>query len=270
MAIFRSSRGALHYESMGAGPPVVLLHGFTNYGLSWAPQLPALVPAGYHVVVPDLPGHGRSAPATGVCTVDDLASDVSALLDHLDEGPAALCGLSLGGMVAQQLALDRPDLVRALVVANSRASFVGAALEAAVDGWIALFEQEDGAVKRLRATWPGLVNEAFRESAPGRAAYDAWTRVLARVPGSSLCSVARGMTRFDLRGRLAPLRMPVVVIAGQEDRLFTPEQTREIADEIASAISTVIPGAGHLSNLDSADVFNQLLLDFLARHFPSS
>jgi 3-oxoadipate enol-lactonase len=156
-----------------------------------------------------------------------------------------------------------------MVGANSRACFVGPELEAAVDGWIALFEQEDGPVKRLQATWAGLVNAACRESATGRAAYDAWTRVLARVPGSSLSAVARGMTRFDLRGRLASLHIPVLVIAGEEDRLFRPDQTREIAAEIAQASFTVIPGAGHLSNLDSADLFNRRLLDFLARHFPA-
>jgi 3-oxoadipate enol-lactonase len=270
MAIFASSRGALRYETLGAGLPVVLLHGFTNYGLSWAPQLPALIPAGYRVILPDFHGHGASEPATAACTVEDLVSDISALLEHLGEGPAILCGLSLGGMVAQQMAIARPDRVRGIVVANSRASFIGPALAAATESWIALFEQEDGPVKRLRATWPNLVNDTFRESAAGRAAFEAWQRVLTRLPGSSLSWVARGMSRFDARGRLAALRLPALVITGEHDRLFSPEQGREIANEIAGSSYAMIPGAGHLSSLDSADRFNRLLLDFLAAQWPAA
>jgi 3-oxoadipate enol-lactonase len=83
MAIFESRRGDLHYELFGAGRPIVLIHGFTNFGLSWSPQLSALVHAGYRVILPDLHGHGASQPATALCTVEDLATDMVALLDHL-------------------------------------------------------------------------------------------------------------------------------------------------------------------------------------------
>src|SRR5262249_17864333 len=81
MPIFQSERGRLHYEELGAGRPVLLIHGFTNYGLAWAPQLAALVHAGYRVILPDLHGHGASAPATSLCTVADLAADMVRLLD---------------------------------------------------------------------------------------------------------------------------------------------------------------------------------------------
>lgn len=270
MAIFPSGRGPLHYEALGAGRPIVLIHGFTNYGLAWAPQLPALVHTGYRVILPDLHGHGASQPATALCTVADLAADLAALLDHLGAGPAVLCGLSLGGMVALQMAVDEPGRVAGLIVANSRSSFTGPEMAAIVDGWLALFRQADGPLKRLYATWPALANEAFRESSAGRAVLDAWARVLAAVPGDSLCHVAQGMLRFDRRGRLGAVRAPTLVISGEHDRLFSPAQAREIADEIPSADNVVIPGAGHLSSLDSADRFNRLLLDFLAAHVPAA
>jgi 3-oxoadipate enol-lactonase len=264
MAIFQSRRGPLHYEALGAGRPIMLIHGFTNYGLAWAPQLSALVHAGNRVILPDLHGHGASQPATALCTVADLATDMAALLDHVGIGPAVLCGLSLGGMVAQQMAIDHPDRVAALIVANSRSSFSGPELAAIVDGWIALFRQDEGPLKRLRATWPTLVSEAFRESSSGRAVFDAWARVLAAVPGSSFCHVAQGMTHFDVRRRLGAIRAPSLVICGEHDHLFSPDQAREIASEIAGSAYVVIPGAGHLSSLDSSDQFNRLLLDFLA------
>jgi 3-oxoadipate enol-lactonase len=265
MPIFQSVRGYLHYEEVGTGRPVVLLHGFTNFGLCWAPQLASLVHAGYRVILPDLHGHGRSQPATTLTTVPDLAADVAALLDHLGVQRVMLCGLSLGGMIAQQMAIDQPARVTSLIVVNSRSSFTGPAMTAMVDSWIALFREENGPLKRLQTTWPALVNEAFRESPSGRAAFEAWAQVLAAVPGSSLCHVARGMAQFDLRGRLAAIRSPVLVIGAEQDRLFSPDEGRKIADEIAGSVYVLISGAGHLSNLDSADQFNRLLLDFLSR-----
>jgi len=268
MGIFQLGRHSLHYEDVGAGPVILLIHGFTNYGLSWTPQLAALVYAGYRVILPDLRGHGLSTPATELCTIPDLASDIADLLDHLGTGPVALCGPSLGGNVGLQMALDQPDRIAALVVANSRSSFVGPEMNAIVDGWIALFSQQDGPLKRLRATWPMLVNESLRESAGGRSIYDAWARVTALVQGSSLSFVAQGMNRLNLRGRLSAIRAPVLVIAGQHDRLFSPDDGREISREIAGSTCEIIPGAGHLSNLDSPDQFNRQLLDFLAAHFP--
>jgi 3-oxoadipate enol-lactonase len=76
------------------------------------------------------------------------------------------------------------------------------------------------------------------------------------------------MTHFDLRARLAAIHTPALVLSGEHDRVFVPEQSREISDQIAGSHCSVIPGAGHLSSLDSADQFNVLLLNFLAAHFP--
>jgi 3-oxoadipate enol-lactonase len=182
-------------------------------------------------------------------------------------GPVDLCGLSLGGMVALQMAIDQPNRVASIIVANSRSSFTGPENTAMVNAWIALFLQEDGPLSRLRTTWPTLVNDEFRESAQGRAALDAWAGVLATVPDFSLCHIAQGMTQFDLRGRLAAISAPALVISGEHDRLFSPDQSREISDQIAGSRCSVISGAGHLSSLDSSDQFNRLLLDFLAANF---
>jgi 3-oxoadipate enol-lactonase len=262
MGIFQIGRFRLHYEDLGSGRPIVVIHGFTNYGLSWTPQLAALVHSGYRVIVPDLRGHGASTGATALCTVADFANDLIELLDQLDINSAALCGLSLGGMIGLQLAIEQPDRVAALVVANSRASFSDPEAIALVDGWTGLFAQPDGPRKRLRAAWPVLVNEPFRESAAGRAAFEAWDRVTTVVEGSSL--LARGMNQFDLRERLGEIRAPVLVISGEHDRLFSVEHGQEIVRGIAGSSSATILGAGHLANLDTPDQFNRLLLGFLA------
>jgi 3-oxoadipate enol-lactonase len=263
MPIFRAKRRHLKYEDLGAGRPILLIHGFTNYGLAWAPPLAALVHSGHRVILPDLYGHGASSPATRICTVSDLASDMINLLDHLGVGSVIVCGLSLGGMVALQMAVDQPNRISSIIVVNSRSWFTGPESSAMVDAWLDLLMQKDGPLKRLHATWPTLVNDEFRESAQGRASFDAWARALSTVQGFSVCHVARGMTQFDLRGRLAAIRVPTLVISGEHDCLFSLDQSHEISGHIAGSRCFIISGAGHLSSLDSPDQFNRVLLDFL-------
>jgi 3-oxoadipate enol-lactonase len=270
MPVFRSGLHSLRYEDLGTGRPVVLLHGFTNFGLSWSPQFAPLVHGGYRVIVPDLRGHGASSAADEICTVADLAADIGSLLSHLGIDDAGVCGLSLGGMVALQLAIDQPRRAACLIVANSRGSFSDPELSAIVKGWITVLLQPEGPLNRLRATWPKLANDSFRHSPAGRAVFDGWEKVAQTVKGSSLANVALGMSRFDLRDGLSTIDKPVLVIAGEDDRLFSIEDGREIGRAIRGSLYAIIPGAGHLSNLDSADQFNRLLLSFLSRHFPSS
>jgi 3-oxoadipate enol-lactonase len=263
MPFYDSDKRRLNFETIGTGKPIVLIHGFTNYGLVWTPQLSSLVHRGYQVILPDLAGHGRSEPATAPTTVRDFARDIGALMDRLQIERATLCGLSLGAMVAQQMAIEQPGRVDGLILANSRATFADARYEGVIAGWIQLFEQPDGPRKRLQSVWPIMLNEAFRASTAGRATLAAWSDVLGAIPGTSLSNVARGMTSFDLRDRLREIRVPTLVIAGEQDKLFPPAETREIADGIPGARFEVITGAGHLSSLDSADAFNALLCAFV-------
>lgn len=267
MAWYESRGQRLHYESVGEGPAVVMLHGFSNFAGNWAPQLPDLVYAGYRVLLPDLAGHGLSQPAERVTTVPDLAADIAALLESLDIARAAVCGLSLGGMVAQQLAVLYPQRVAALFIADSDLRFDTPAGQAAVAGWVRLLEQPEGAVRRHEAAWPLLVSEAFRVSGAGQAAYETWRRVAARLPGRSLIQVAWGMSQFNLEAELTAVRAPALVVAGSDDRLIPPERGRQIAARIAGARFAEIPGAAHIPNLDSPGEFTRMLLDFLATDF---
>jgi 3-oxoadipate enol-lactonase len=263
MAMFNHSGRRLHYETLGAGIPVVLIHGFSNFGLSWMQQLPLLVNHGYQAIVPDLYGHGLSEPASRVSSVDESADDIHALLDHLGTDPAVICGLSLGGMIAQQFALAYPERTRGLVIANSRATFAEPRLKEVVAGWIATFEQPQGALKRFEATWPILLNQAFRNSPSGIAVFEMWKALAARTDGSSLANVALGMTNFDVRARLGAIDVPTLVISGEHDALFPPAQSAEISQGIPGARFVTIAGAAHISCLDSAAEFNRYLLGLL-------
>lgn len=264
MPHFERDGRRLHYEVLGRGDPVMLIHGFTNAGWSWMNQVAALVFAGYSVILPDLRGHGLSDPATDVTTVDDLTRDVIGLLDHLAIKRVSVCGLSLGGMIALTLALEQPQRVERLVVANSRAAFNDPATAKLVAGWVETFCQPGGPLKRFQATWPVMLNAQYRESSVGRATYATWCRLAERHSGSSLANVALGMRAFDVAGRLQGIGHPTLVITGEEDKLFPPAVAREVSDGMANAQFTIIPGAAHISSLDSAEAFNARLLTFLA------
>ena len=260
---FYTSRGArLHYEIAGEGAPVLLVHGFTNFGQVWAGQVAALVHAGYRAIVPDLAGHGLSAGADAITDMPALAADLVALLDALGLERATICGLSLGGMVAQQMMVDHPERVGAAVIAGSRADNSGMA--AAVANWITELEGAGGALGRLAKTYPMLLNERYRNSAAGEASLQLWQLVLSKVDGHALAHVARGMLRFDVGAHLPAVRTRTLVIAGEQDQLIAPALTRHIAELIPAAQFVEIAGGGHISSLDSAATFNTLLLQFLA------
>jgi 3-oxoadipate enol-lactonase len=261
---FYQSRGMkLHYEVVGEGPAVLMIHGFTNHGMVWAQQTADLLHAGYRVVMPDLAGHGLSQLAEQTITVDELAQDMVGLLDHLAIDRAVVCGLSLGGMVAQYLAADRPARVEALIVANSCVDSTAPDVVAANESWIEMFERPNGPLLRMQAVWPQMLNERYRASPTAEAFLATWKRINGKIPGSSFANVARGLQQFKSVDRLKCVTARSLVIAGEFDRLFPPPVCQEIASSIAGATFAVIDGAGHLSSLDSPLPFNELLLGFL-------
>ncbi len=263
MALFQSRGMNLHYEMIGSGPAILMIHGFTNHGMVWAEQIADLLHAGYCVVMPDLAGHGLSQMADRKTTVDDLAQDMVNLLDHLAIDKAIVCGLSLGGMVAQYMAADYPQRVRAIVVANSCVDSTAPDVVAANQSWIEMFGRPNGPLLRMQAVWPQMLNERYRASPTADAFLASWKRINGKILGSSFANVARGLQEFNSSARLKGVRVPCLVIAGEFDRLFPPAVCGQIAALISGAGFSVIAGAGHLSSLDSPKQFNELLLQFL-------
>jgi pimeloyl-ACP methyl ester carboxylesterase len=213
--------------------------------------------------MPDLAGHGLSEVAAQRTTVDELAQDMLALLDLVGEKQAIVCGLSLGGMVAQFLAADHPTRVSALIVANSCVDSTAPDVVAANESWIEMFEKPNGPLLRMATVWPQMLNERYRASPAGEAFLASWKRINGKIPGSSFANVARGLQTFKSTAKLKNVKVPCLVIGGEFDRLFPPPVCREIADLIDGATFTVIEGAGHLSSLDSPKQFNEQLLNFL-------
>ncbi|QRK07319.1 alpha/beta fold hydrolase [Archangium violaceum] len=247
----------------GSGRPVILLHGISNSGRAWGPQIVPLADAGFRVIVPDHAGHGASGPVNRPWGIQDFTADVVALLAHLDIGNADVVGLSLGGMVALQLALERPELVGRLVVANSFDTTATPGFRSMAEGWAGMFRSEEGPVRRLERTWPMLVNDAFRASGEGRRTYQVWHGIAATAHGPSLAYVSEGIIGFDVTTRLASLKRETLFIAGEKDAMSPPEVSRRMAETVPHARYAELAEAFHISNVDAAEHFNRLLIPFL-------
>lgn len=254
----------LTYHIHGHGKPVLLIHGFTSFGLSWNPQLTSLIYSGYQVIIPDLRGHGLSAEVDVIVTVDDLSGDMFQLLDHLDLSEnVVVCGLSLGGMIAQKMALTDPSRLKGIVIANSTPNFNEVIHLKVCEAWISLFQQSNGAQLRLEKNWDKLVNQSFRDSVYGKSVYDSWQKVLAKRSGESFINIAKGMLDFDVRQQLDQIKIPVQVITSTQDEIFDQSKSQHIHKSIQESRLSVLEDSGHISNLDNPLEFNSVLLKFL-------
>jgi pimeloyl-ACP methyl ester carboxylesterase len=262
MPTFFRDRAALHYEvhgDEGGSHAVFLLHAFPLDGRMWQPQLEAL--SGRRVVVPDLRGFGKSGAVQPAESIADFALDVAGLLE-LEERPAVVCGLSMGGYVVFELVRQRPELVGALVLADTRAE---ADSEDARQGRLRTAEDvlKDG-VEGLAGAMPQrLLSEGTRRERP-RLTESVGGLISAQRPDGVAGGLRAMASRPDSVGLLPSLDLPVLVIVGSEDGVTPPDASRLMAERIPGARLVEIPGAGHLSNLEQKDAFNAALTDFLA------
>jgi 3-oxoadipate enol-lactonase len=214
----------------------------------------------------DFAGHGASDSPSEPTSVEDLARHALALLDHLDVARAWVCGLSLGGMVAQRMLIDFPRRMLGALVAGAGSTMRMRQVDAIIAGWIDIWRSEDGPVRRLDATWPNLVTPAYSVSPQGRAFYEAWRRVLASLSPDGLIAIASTLSRFDVTRQLASVRVPVLAVGGEHDQLAPPDQVRRIAELVPGGRYELIEAAAHLVNLERPEIFNRLLLELVAQN----
>lgn len=248
----------LYYETAGQGAPLLLLHGLGSSTQDWALQLPVFAEA-YRVVAVDMRGHGRSAHPSGPYSVPQFAADVAELLTALDAAPAHVLGISMGGMVALQLALDRPELVRSLIVVNSYVSLrletIGQRLE-----WLRrIFLIRALGMRRVGRF---LAGRLFPE--PGQAALR--QTMIARWAANdrrAYLATIRGLRGWDVRPRLAEIRQPVLVVGGDQDYTPVAEKAAYTA-RMPHARLEIIANSRHATPVDQPARFNVLALGFLA------
>ena len=258
MQVLTRPWGALHYRCDGApgGPVVVFANSLGTDLRLWDALLPHLSP-GLRVVRFDTPGHGLSALDPAM-TIASVARDVVAVLDHLGIGPAVMVGLSMGGLIAQQIAAARPDRIAALVISNSAAR-IGTA-----DTWAARIDAVRG---QGLASIAGPVLE--RWFAPAfRATPDLalWRAMLTRTDPAGYIAACTALAAADLTAQTATLRLPTLCIAGALDGSTPPDLVRATAALIPGAAFQVIDGVGHLPCVETPLAYAALLNPFLERH----
>jgi 3-oxoadipate enol-lactonase len=251
---------SLHYLEFNSSgcPPVLLLHGLGATCDSWALQVPALVEAGFRVLAPDARGFGQSSYPGGM-SILSLAGDAAHLLEILDAVPAYLVGISMGGVVAQELALKYPRYVRKLVLINTFACLRPTSLK----GWL-YFSLRFALVHTLglpaqarkvtRHVFPKPGQEVLREML--------YNQIIQANPRAYRAAM-RSLARFNSQDRLREIKIPTLVITASEDKTVDPRAQTRLAEQIPGARQVTIYGSSHAVTADQPEALNAALLDFL-------
>jgi 3-oxoadipate enol-lactonase len=244
----------IHYRSAGAGRPLVFLHGVGSSSHTWEGQL-ARFSSGHLCVAPDMRGYAGSRTRADTISMRGFAADVAALIDHLAAGPADVCGLSMGGIVALNLWRDSPSLVRSLVLADTWANHpAGAAVHPERMAAIDAGSTPELARTRMPGVYaPGAAPELVER---GVAAFAALDKAAYRAASDDLWTQ-------DLRQVAKTVTVPALVIVGEHDTTTPPPLSEELAALIPGSRLVVIPGAAHLTNEENPTAFDAALEGFL-------
>jgi pimeloyl-ACP methyl ester carboxylesterase len=251
----------------GTGPLVVLVMGTGSPGRVWhTHQVPVLRSAGYRVVTLDNRGVGGSDECAAGFTIDDMVGDVAALVEHLDVGPAAVVGTSLGARIVVELALARPDLVTRAVAlaAHARLDPVQRVFTA---GEIALADEKIVLPLDYHASVAAMQYLSSATLRDEQTAQD-WLDLLAfggaAIGPGHRAQLAVSMALADRGAAYRDVAVPLLVVAFADDATIPPRLSREVADAVPGARYVEIPDAGHYGYLERPDEVNRVLLDFLA------
>lgn len=259
----------LHYAEAGADqdtagdPALVLLHAFPLHSEMWAPQLACLSSA-RRVIAPDLRGFGAStAPETpSLTTMDRYADDLAGVLDGLGLDRVVLAGLSLGGYVAFAFMRRHADRVVGLILADTRAASDTAEV---VERRTA--QQDEvarvGTAALVEVLLAGLLCDRTKADRPLLVAQV--RRLMANSAAGFVGALEAMKHRSDATAELGGIAVPTLVVVGEDDVLSPPDVARAMHQLIPASELAVLPGAGHLSNLEAPEEFNSAVVDFLER-----
>lgn len=254
MQVLNRPWGAMHFRIDGPAdaPAVVFANSLGTDLRLWNPLLTEM--PGIRAIRFDKRGHGLSDEG-GRFGIDDLADDAAALIEHLGLGPVVFVGLSIGGMIAQSLAARRPDLVRAVVLSNT-AVRMGSA-----ESWA----QRIGAVQDagLASIADTIMERWFAAPFRARPELALWRNMVIRTSATGYVAACAALAATDLTAGTRGLRLPVLVIAGDQDGSSPAELVRATADLIPGADFRIIADAGHLPCVEQPSAYAALLRPFL-------
>ncbi len=238
-------------------PAVVMLHSLGCDLRMWDAQAVALSQS-FRVIRYDCRGHGGSDVPSGPVTIEQLGSDLLALLDHFGLQRAHLCGLSLGGVIALWVAAHHPERVDRAVFANTGAR-IGSA-----DSWDERIRAvREGGMAAIRDAVLGrFLGREFRAAHPEVAR--AVGQMLDETPPAGYIAVCEALRAADLSGDVARIRAPSLIIAGERDESTPPASSEALHAAIPGSTLTILRGAAHLSNVEQSDAFTTAIDTFLS------
>jgi pimeloyl-ACP methyl ester carboxylesterase len=252
MPIAQRGKAHLHYETFGRkdAPPVLLIMGMGFSSKAWGP-MPERLAERYRVVVYDNRGAGRSKSGGLVFRVKDMADDAAAVLDAAGVANAFVFGISMGGMVAMELALRHPVRVKAMALGATFAGWLGSRKPSLLTSTNVLV---GGLFSRLGAH--GLLGRALVSHETVKRDPKALADFIVngeRVDPLALLQQMTAVTLHSSAEKLAALRVPTLVLSGDQDRLVPEENSRKLAELIPGASFVLLPGAGHCFPLERFD-----------------
>jgi pimeloyl-ACP methyl ester carboxylesterase len=245
----RISAGAIdiNYEIFGEGNPLLLIMGFAMPGTAWVPILPLLIP--FKCIYFDNRGTGNSDKPEGPYSIEQMADDASHLLEALGVSKAAVFGVSMGGMIAQELAIRHPEQVEKLVLGCTMAGGPSARFPAPeVIGELmeATRMMASDPERALDTLLPLLFPESFINAHPEtKQVIMAGLAMMPRTPPETADRMAAGMMAFNTFDRLERINCPVLIVHGDADILVPGENAHIMKSRLPQAELYVIPGAGH-------------------------
>jgi 3-oxoadipate enol-lactonase len=247
------------YDEAGSGIPLLLVHGWPHDRSLWAGQMSGLATSA-RCLAPDLRGFGAST-VRGPYTIDQYADDLAAFLSTLGVSRAVVCGLSMGGYIAFSMLRRHPSLVRALVLADTRAAADSEASRENRMQLIALI-QEEGMEELATRQLERMVGRSTLERQP--LLIEVVRRMMASTPAEGAIGGQRAMAgRIDSTDVLATIEIPTLVVGGTEDLLTPPDELSALATSIAGSRLELLERCGHVCPLEHPAAFNHVLSEFL-------
>ena len=266
MTVVSTGEIELDYERSGSGPPLLLIMGMAGTALHWGEPFLDALRSDFEVIVYDHRGVGASSRVEGALTIGELAADAAGLLTALHIDSAHVMGISMGGMVAQELTLAHPGLVRTLTLGATTAQGAGSPPPAPA-------VMEGLRAEAMTGSREGITRLAWELNVSPRFATDdeAWARFLAAgerrvVALPVMMAQLRAVIEFDTRSRLGQLKLPTLVMHGTFDEVISVANGRTLAKLIPGARLEIFDGAGHLFFLESPERSAELVRAHAAVH----
>jgi len=256
----------IYYEVHGSGEPVILIMGYGLRAGHWLDVHDKLA-SGYRVIVFDNRGTGRSDKPEIPYTANMMAGDVIGMLDVLDIRAANVFGYSMGGMIAQEFALNYPNRLNSLILGGTffggpRAVQMSPEAVTSLLGLAKMSEKD-----KAYALIPWLWNNAFVEDNPSAINWFITTFSEYPTPAHTYLSQANVVMSFNTYDRLPDIKAPTLVITGDEDRIIPHENAKILADRIPNAKLEIIRNSGHgIFISDPTEKVSKIVSDFLRRH----